>query len=216
MRLPSSENIRATSAADPLKFYYLPLARSFYARRFVDATQLLGRTVHCLLDVGCGSGIFLPELAGCCDGLWACDVHPHLDRVAAMLQAESVGATLIRSSACALPHPVQSFDAIVCMSVLEHIHDLESAVDELFRLLSPGGIAIVGVPVSNLITETILRLSYLSLDASLKDEHVCTHTEIVGALNRRFLEEEALHIPRRVPEWLRLYSTFRFRRPSTG
>ena len=59
--LPLKANIAETTAADPLKFYYLPVARSFYTARFKDA--LLGGRVGTLTEVGCGSGIFLPELA---------------------------------------------------------------------------------------------------------------------------------------------------------
>ncbi len=38
------------------------------------------------------------------------------------------------------------FDAIVCLSVLEHLPDPAAAVDAMYRALKPGGSALVGVP----------------------------------------------------------------------
>jgi len=214
--LPKRNNIIETTAADPLKFYYLPVARSFYTARFADAIRLLGKRVGRLLEVGCGSGIFLPELAKHCDSLYACDFHLRLDLTGRMLQSEAVPASLARADARSLPFASESMDAIVCMSVLEHLHDLESPADEFFRILRPGGIAIIGVPVANLMTEAMLRLSYLSLDAHLDDEHVSTHRDVLGVFGRRFRAEHVLQIPRLLPEHVRMYSTVRFRKASTS
>jgi len=214
--LPKRNNIIETTAADPLKFYYLPVARSFYTARFADAIRLLGKRVGRLLEVGCGSGIFLPELAKHCDRLYACDFHPRLDLTARMLQSESIAASLARADARSLPFASESMDAIICMSVLEHLHDLASPAEEFYRILRPGGIAIVGVPVANLMTEAMLRLSYLSLDAHLDDEHVSTHRDVLGAFGRKFMAEEVRKIPRLLPEHVRMYSTVRFRKARTA
>jgi SAM-dependent methyltransferase len=214
-RLPQRKNIQETSVADPLKFYYVPIARSFYTARFADAIRLLGGKTGKLLDIGCGSGIFLPELSRHCQSLCACDFHPNLSRTAEMLRAEAVSASLVPSDARALPFRSESFDAIVCMSVLEHIHDLDAAASEFLRVLRPGGVAIVGVPVENLMTDAMLRLSYLSLPgARLEDEHVSTHRDVLAAFGKQFEVEQGLNIPRLLPEQLRMYRTVRFRKPS--
>lgn len=216
-RLPLRENIQETGAADPLKFYYLPVARSFYTARFTDAIRLLGHKPNVLLDVGCGSGVFLPELARHCESLCACDSHPHLGRTAEMLRAEGVNAMLVPSDARALPFRSDSFDAIICMSVLEHIHDLDAAASEFYRVLRPGGVAIVGVPVENVMTDAMLRLSYLSLpNARLEDEHVSTHRDVLNTFATLFAVEDGLNIPRMLPEQLRMYRTVRFRKTSRG
>lgn len=214
-RLPQRKNIQETSVADPLKFYYIPVARTFYTARFSDAIRLLGGKTGKLLDVGCGSGIFLPELSRHCESLCACDFHPNLNRTAEMLRAEKVTASLVPADARSLPFQAESFDAIVSMSVLEHIHDLDSAAAEFYRVLRPGGVAVIGVPVENLMTDTMLRLSYLSLpNAKLEDEHVSTHRDVLNAFTKKFSFEEGLNIPRLLPEQLRMYRTVRFRKPS--
>ena len=45
-----------------------------------------------------------------------------------------------------LPFRAASFDAIYSMGTIEHFDETEHAVDELARVLKPGGRAIVGVP----------------------------------------------------------------------
>lgn len=39
------------------------------------------------------------------------------------------------------------YDVVVCEQVLEHLHQCRSALDELIRVLRPGGLLIVGVPI---------------------------------------------------------------------
>jgi len=216
IRLAKRESIAETTSADPLKFYYIPVARSFYLARFADSLRLFnsdGTRFRRLLDVGCGSGIFLPELAKHAEHLIACDLHPNMDKVATMLSAESIDATVLRSDACSIPVASESIDVVVCMSVLEHIHDLESPANEFFRVLRPGGIAVVGLPVKNLLTDAILNMSYLTLEAKLEDEHVSNHDDVIRAFGRVFQMEGVLNIPRLLPERLRLYTTLSFRKP---
>jgi SAM-dependent methyltransferase len=45
-----------------------------------------------------------------------------------------------------LPFRDQSFDAVYSMGTIEHFRDPEVAVDEIHRVLRPGGRAVVGVP----------------------------------------------------------------------
>jgi hypothetical protein len=46
-----------------------------------------------------------------------------------------------------IPHPDGSFDAILCIHVLEHVEDDRKAMRELCRVLAPDGFAIVLVPL---------------------------------------------------------------------
>ena len=47
----------------------------------------------------------------------------------------------------ALPFRDESFDFAICSHVLEHIEDDRAAMEELFRVLAPGGRAVVMVPI---------------------------------------------------------------------
>ncbi len=47
-----------------------------------------------------------------------------------------------------LPFPDDSYDLIVCLHVLEHVPEDRKAISELFRVLRPGGKAVIQVPPS--------------------------------------------------------------------
>jgi SAM-dependent methyltransferase len=42
--------------------------------------------------------------------------------------------------------PDESYDAIFCSGVLEHVFDFKSSVSEMHRVLSPNGILLLGLP----------------------------------------------------------------------
>jgi SAM-dependent methyltransferase len=51
----------------------------------------------------------------------------------------------------AIPEPDESFDAILCSEVLEHIPEPTRALDEFARLLKPGGVLILTAPFASLV-----------------------------------------------------------------
>ncbi len=52
----------------------------------------------------------------------------------------------VKADICNLPFEDNSFDFILCNHVLEHIPDDTKAMQELYRILSPGGTAILQIP----------------------------------------------------------------------
>ncbi|KAA3622780.1 MAG: class I SAM-dependent methyltransferase [Flavobacterium sp.] len=52
----------------------------------------------------------------------------------------------VKADICNLPFDDNSYDFIICNHVLEHIPDDEKAMKELYRVLAPGGTAILQVP----------------------------------------------------------------------
>jgi SAM-dependent methyltransferase len=50
-------------------------------------------------------------------------------------------------NATRIPINSNTFDAALCIHVLEHIEDDRAAIDELYRILKPGGWAVVSVPL---------------------------------------------------------------------
>ena len=134
-----------------------------------------------------------------------------------MLGRENLIADVRKSSTSGIPFENESMDAVVSMSVLEHIRDLAPFVAEIDRVLKPGGCAIIGVPVDNPVTKVLLRTGYLLLpNAKLEDEHVTRHADILAAFRRRFDVGPVLHIPRLLPEILRMYTTTLFLKRAEG
>ncbi|MEF7563790.1 methyltransferase domain-containing protein [Bacillus infantis] len=57
-------------------------------------------------------------------------------------------AETIQMDIRAIPYPEGSFDVILCSHVLEHILEDQAAMDEIYRVLKPGGWSILQVPIS--------------------------------------------------------------------
>ena len=53
----------------------------------------------------------------------------------------------VKADICALPFEGNTYDFILCNHVLEHIPDDLKAMEELYRVLKPGGTAILQVPL---------------------------------------------------------------------
>ncbi len=53
---------------------------------------------------------------------------------------------LARANALQLPFAENSFDKVICSEVLEHIEDYKAVLDEIERVLKPGGLLCVSVP----------------------------------------------------------------------
>jgi SAM-dependent methyltransferase len=56
----------------------------------------------------------------------------------------------VRADVTALPFDDRSFDLVLCIHVLEHVPDDRAAIRELFRVLRPGGTAVLQLPPSHL------------------------------------------------------------------
>lgn len=55
--------------------------------------------------------------------------------------------TKIRADVSRIPIESQSFDAVICIHVLEHVEEDHQAISEIFRALKPGGWAFISVPI---------------------------------------------------------------------
>lgn len=98
---------------------------------------------HHVLEIGYGSGIFLPELARRFASVTGVDPHRHAAAVGEALHHRGVRADLIHGRAEHLPLPDHRLDVAVAVSCLEFIDDLDGVCAELRRVLRPGGYLVV-------------------------------------------------------------------------
>lgn len=95
-----------------------------------------------VLDVGCGPGFFCAELldeVGAEGSVVGVDNSPQMLALAAR-RCEGAGNVGFREAdATSLPVDDASFDAALCVQVLEYVPDLPAGLAELHRALRPGG-----------------------------------------------------------------------------
>lgn len=137
----------------PWSLYHRPLVERF-ARELAAAG---GRSV---LNVGSGPFLERPSFPAGRD-YHACDVDPQaVEAVAA--RYPDVPAALVRPGQ-PLPYPDASFDVVMASEVIEHVIDAGPWLDDLLRVLRPGGRLLVTTPnygwsTLPLIERTVLEL----------------------------------------------------------
>ncbi|NQV01262.1 MAG: class I SAM-dependent methyltransferase [Bacteroidia bacterium] len=90
----------------------------------------------------------------------------------------------------ALPFESESFDVVLCNHVLEHIDNDLKALEEIRRILKPGGWAILQVPISMKLEETFYDPSINTPEEREKVYGQFDHVRIYGQDYPRFLERQ--------------------------
>jgi 2-polyprenyl-6-hydroxyphenyl methylase/3-demethylubiquinone-9 3-methyltransferase len=120
-----------------------------------------------VLDLGCAGGFMSEALAA--RGAQVTGIDPAEEAIAAARAHAGQSGLNIRYDIGvgeALPYEDQSFDAVVCVDVLEHVADLQQVIREIARVLRPRALFLFDTinrnPLARLATitvaEDILRL----------------------------------------------------------
>ncbi len=108
-----------------------------------------------ILEVGCGRGIALPAITHLCqpEMLVGLDIDDALIAQARVHIAERQTKTvLVVGDVRALPFTDASFDIVIDFGTCYHIDGSETALCEIERALSPGGLFVYETPVSQLLS----------------------------------------------------------------
>lgn len=126
------------SRFDPFLLDRRPDLAAEFEHLFSEALEK--RPAH-LLDMGCGSGLYFPVLAGKAERITGVDISSEMVKASQhLLDAKGINTISVRTgSAEELPFEDESFDAVLGFDVLHHIPDVERALSEVRRVLRPGG-----------------------------------------------------------------------------
>jgi ubiquinone/menaquinone biosynthesis C-methylase UbiE len=165
-------------------------------RRRVETFGALLRSVSVppaarVLDLGCGAGTYVRLLATLGHRVVGLDYS--LPSLARAVDADRAGqGRYLAAEAYALPFEGEAFDMVVCIGLLQAVGHPERALDEMVRVLRPGGILVVEA----LNARTMLALAWRTRER-IRGMPPRLRTYDARQL-ARWLTERGLHLVRRV------------------
>jgi ubiquinone/menaquinone biosynthesis C-methylase UbiE len=99
-----------------------------------------------ILNIGTGEGDYDPMIAKYCTHLIGCD-HNDADLNFAKSRNKDTGnIRYVKEDALDLSFEDNSFDRVIAVEVVEHVHDPLRMLSNIYRVLKPGGLAILTFP----------------------------------------------------------------------
>jgi len=146
---------------------FMPPQRYWQRQRYKLITKLLSEKGKCL-DVGCGSSRIIGALPY---GSVALDILMRKLRY-----AQRFGHPAVQGSIFDLPVPNESFPCVLCSQVIEHV-TRANVLNELDRVLEPGGFLILGTPDYAKWQWLVIEWLYkILLPQAYADEHITHYT----------------------------------------
>ncbi len=160
-----------------------------------------------ILEIGCGSGFYTKAIARVTTHLTASEYAEKYLEAAREYNTLPIDA-YVHCSATELPFDDATFDKVLVTEVIEHIPDWQKALDEITRVLIPGGTLVISTPN---------RRSYMNLAYALKrkvkkfefNEHVIEFSpnEFRRAISKRLTVQSLTFVNFLLPYPLDIYWT---------
>jgi len=166
-------------AAEYSTRYGADFAREYqvhWNKKLIDLLPEGGRSV---LDIGCGTGVFLGELVTRFPEVTGLDLS--LDMLEAVPEAVARRCHLLCGPIESADLPPGTFDAVVCRGVLHHVADLETTLLKIFSLLRPGGVLVFSEPCNDSLLLRFPRWYWRSFSDRFDRDHFALGS---GLLNR--------------------------------
>jgi SAM-dependent methyltransferase len=124
-------------------------------------TRLAAERRGAALEVGPGSGVYVPLLARLFDRVTVSDVHDAYLDAARALAAAHANVAVVQDDIRQPALPPASFDVVLCTEVIEHVAESRAALAGMRRLLRPGGVLLLSTPQRYSPLELCSKLAFL-------------------------------------------------------
>lgn len=97
-----------------------------------------------MLDIGCGDGYITKLISRKteCEP-YGIDISRNAVKTARKRGVKAIEADINEGK---IPHPKNYFDMVFCGDILEHIYNTEVLLENIYRILKPGGYLVISVP----------------------------------------------------------------------
>lgn len=112
----------------------------------VDASGITGQGKIKAIEVGCGEGFSTLRLREMLPSNVELEASEYVAKLVPEAQKRNPSVKIIEESIYETTHQDNSFDLIFLLEVLEHLDYPDKALNELARILKPGGFLVLGVP----------------------------------------------------------------------
>lgn len=212
LALPPALARVSTGETDPIRYYSRPLIGWLFRRRIAMGLEMippLPRDARAL-EVGYGAGVVLYNLAPRVSELHGIDLDAEPVSGEQRLRELGVQSHLVQGSVYDLKdfYSADYFDLVACFSVVEHLAEPGLALDEIWRVLKPGGVAVIGMPAVNRFMEQAFRSIGFK---DIGDYHITTPEHVRALIRAQPARWELARrsLPGDVPFSMGLYHTFR-------
>ena len=124
-------------------------------------TRLAAERRGVALEVGPGSGIYIPLLARLFDRVTVCDVHDAYLDAARQIALDHANVVAVLDDIRRPSLPAASFDVVLCTEVIEHVLESRAALAGMRRLLRPGGTLVLSTPQRYSPLEICSKIAFL-------------------------------------------------------
>ena len=135
-----------------------------YFKNVKKLFELSGVTEGKAIELGCGEGFSTERLRKILPDSIKLDASEFVSPLVPLAQAKNPTVTVTQESIYELQHEPETYDVVFLLEVLEHLDYPEQALEQIAKILKPGGKLILGVP-----REPIWRALNMARGKYLKD-----------------------------------------------
>ena len=135
------------NAPENYESYFVPVIGEPLAIDLINLADL--QPGEKVLDVGCGTGIvarLAAQKTGPGGSVTGLDINPGMLAVARSVETNGANIDWYESGAENIPLPDAAFDVVLCQLSLQFMENKSAALQEMNRVLKPGGRIILNVP----------------------------------------------------------------------